>query len=77
MAHLFSKKQPGESKRGFAALLEDNLIMKVLLNTVLIPYLSLAKRTDIPTSFANSSAVREPFSDTCQKTNILINKLGH
>jgi len=77
MAHLFSKKQPKESKRGHAVLLEDNVIMKVLLNTTILLYLSLAKRTDIPTSLANSSAVREPFSDTCQKPNKQINKLWH
>lgn len=47
------------------------------LNTTIITYLSLAKRTDIPTSLANSSAVREPFSDTYQKPNTQINKLWH
>lgn len=48
-----------------------------VLNTAIITYLSLAKRTDIPTNLANSSAVREPFSDTCQKPNTQINKLWH
>lgn len=75
MAHLFSEKQPKESRR-FVALVEDNLITKALLNTTVIDYLSLAKRTDIPTSFANSSAVREPFSDTYQKQT-QINKQGY
>lgn len=75
MAHLFSKKQPRESKRRCPVLLEDNMITEVL-NTIMT-YLSLAKRTDIPTSLANSSAVREPFSDTYQKPNTQINKLWH
>lgn len=50
----------------FVISVKENMMIKKVLQITNIIYLSLAKRTDIPTSLANSSAVREPFSDTYQ-----------
>lgn len=64
MAHLLGEKQP-ENKEEKSH--NDLLIQKHITHHSEgqgLTYLSLARRTDIPTSLANSSDVKDPLSET-------------
>lgn len=63
MAHLLCQKQPrnqGENHNHLSIQKHKHSCNE----DQGLAYLSLARRTDIPTSLANSSDVRDPFSET-------------
>jgi hypothetical protein len=72
VAHLLCKEQPENKKKKPTVICSLRNISHTMARGYIthhgegqgLPYLSLARRTDIPTSLANSSDVKDPLSET-------------